>query len=283
MCPPDSLDVDAVAARRLNCEESVALLRHVAITGTVEAANPSYIQMPSAFSHPQVLVVEDEANIRELVSLHLRLENVVPTEAADGNTALDLARQRRFDLVILDLMLPGLDGVTVCRAIRRESANVGTPILMLTARREESDTVLGLDSGADDYLTKPFGVRELMARVRALLRRGPAGDGRAALPAETINYKHIVVDPARRRVRVGAIDVDLTTNEFQLLSVLLSSPGIVFSREALLNRVWKDQTYVTVRSVDTLVKRLRKKVEADPGEPEVILTVWGAGYKAADA
>src|SRR5687767_15634110 len=132
-------------------------------------------QMEPTSTHPQVLVVEDEANIRELVSLHLRLENVVPTEAANGNAALDLARQRRFDLVILDLMLPGLDGVTVCRAIRRDSANAGTPILMLTARREESDKVLGLDSGADDYLTKPFGVRELMARVRALLRRGPAG------------------------------------------------------------------------------------------------------------
>ena len=125
-------------------------------------------------SHPQVLIVEDEPNIRELVALHLRLEHAEPVEAADGNSALDLARQRRFDLVILDLMLPGLDGMTVCRAIRRDSANTSTPILMLTARREESDKVLGLDSGADDYLTKPFGVRELMARVRALLRRAPA-------------------------------------------------------------------------------------------------------------
>jgi DNA-binding response OmpR family regulator len=234
--------------------------------------------------HPQVLVVEDEANIRELVSLHLRLENAVPVEAADGNTALDLARQQRFDLVILDLMLPGLDGVTVCRAIRRESANIETPILMLTARREESDKVLGLDSGADDYLTKPFGVRELMARVRALLRRGQPREASADAQdvPRPIVFKHITVDPARRRVRVGTRDVDLTMNEFQLLAVLLSSPGIVFSREALLNRVWKDQTYVTVRSVDTLVKRLRKKIEADPAEPDVILTVWGTGYKAAD-
>jgi DNA-binding response OmpR family regulator len=232
-------------------------------------------------SPPHVLVVEDEANIRELVSLHLRLENVVPTEAADGNAALDLARSRRFDLVILDLMLPGLDGVTVCRAIRRESANTATPILMLTARREESDKVLGLDSGADDYLTKPFGVRELMARVRALLRRGSRLEPAPAMP-DTIRYRHIVVEPARRRVRVSDRDVDLTTNEFQLLAVLLSSPGIVFSREALLNRVWKDQTYVTVRSVDTLVKRLRKKIEADPATPDVVLTVWGTGYKAAD-
>jgi DNA-binding response OmpR family regulator len=233
--------------------------------------------------HPRVLIVEDEANIRELVALHLRLEHAEPVEAADGTAALALARQQRFDLVILDLMLPGIDGMTVCRAIRRESANTDTPILMLTARREESDKVLGLDSGADDYLTKPFGVRELMARVRALLRRGPA---RATTeqpdPARPIVYNHITIDPARRTVRAGSRDIELTTNEFQLLSVLAGSPGIVFSREALLNRVWKDQTHVTVRSVDTLVKRLRKKIEDDPADPAVILTVWGAGYKAAE-
>src|SRR5919112_4846215 len=168
-------------------------------------------------TRPQVLVVEDEANIRELVALHLRLEHAVPVEAADGTTALELARQRRFDLVILDLMLPGLDGVTVCRAIRRESANSTTPILMLTARREESDKVVGLDSGADDYLTKPFGIRELMARVRALLRRGLAKQARAADGSAMgpVLYKDIEIDPARRRVRIGAHDVDLTFNEFE--------------------------------------------------------------------
>jgi len=234
---------------------------------------------------PAVLVVEDEQNIRELVCLHLGLESYDCIQAADGEEALKLARGRPFDLVILDVMLPGLDGVTVCRAIRRDSANPDVPVLMLTARREESDKVVGLESGADDYLTKPFGVRELVARVRALLRRGPrplvssAGAKEAAKP---ITYKHIEMDPARRRVRVGNRDVDLTSNEFQLLYVLLSSPGIVFSREALLSRVWKDQTFVTVRSVDTLIKRLRKKIEKNPAEPEVILTVWGAGYKAAD-
>src|SRR6187399_915221 len=141
---------------------------------------------------PNVLVVEDEGNIRELVSLHLRLEEMTPVEAADGQTGLDAARTKRFDLVILDLMLPQIDGVTVCRAIRRDSPNADTPILMLTARREESDKVVGLDSGADDYLTKPFGVRELVARVRALLRRGPrplvTTTKEAAKP---ISYKHI--------------------------------------------------------------------------------------------
>jgi len=182
-------------------------------------------------------------------------------------------------------MLPHLDGVTVCRAIRRDSPNADTPILMLTARREESDKVVGLDSGADDYLTKPFGIRELMARVRALLRRGHDKQARATTvnTGGPLHYKDIELDPARRRVRVDRRDVDLTFNEFELLLVLISNPGIVFSREALLSRVWKDQTYVTVRSVDTLVKRLRKKIEESPSEPTVILTVWGAGYKAADA
>jgi len=233
---------------------------------------------------PSVLVIEDEANIRELVALHLRLEEMAPVEAAEGNAGLEQARSRRFDLSSLDLTLPRLDGATLGRAIRRESPNTDTPILMLTARREESDKVLGLDSGADDYLTKPFGIREMMARVRALLRRGHARQARAENggPLAPIRYRHIEIDPARRRVRAGDRDVELTFNEFELLYVLLSNPGIVFSREALLSRVWKDQTFVTVRSVDTLVKRLRKKIEQTPGEPETILTVWGAGYKAAD-
>lgn len=250
------------------------------------AASDSESMDPAATVRPTVLVVEDEPNIRELVCLHLGLENYECVQAGDGETALKLARGRHFDLVILDVMLPGLDGVTVCRAIRRDSENPDVPVLMLTARREESDKVVGLESGADDYLTKPFGVRELVARVRALLRRGPrplvttaAGTKDATKP---ITYKHIDMDPARRRVRVDSADVELTSNEFQLLYVLLSSPGIVFSREALLSRVWKDQTFVTVRSVDTLIKRLRKKIERNPAEPEVILTVWGAGYKAAD-
>ena len=232
---------------------------------------------------PVVLVVEDEQNIRDLVCLHLGLESYECVPCADGETALKLTRTRRFDLVILDLMLPGLDGVTVCRAIRRESENPDVPVLMLTARREESDKVVGLESGADDYLTKPFSVRELIARVRALLRRGPRPIvGSARETARPITYKHIEMDPARRRVRVGNNDVELTSNEFQLLYVLLSNPGIVFTREALLARVWKDQTFVTVRSVDTLIKRLRKKIEKNPSDPAVILTVWGSGYKAAD-
>ena len=234
-------------------------------------------------ARPRALVVEDETNIRELVGLHLRLEELDVTEIADGTSALALAREQPFEIIVLDLMLPGLDGVTLCRAIRRESANADTPILMLTARREESDKVLGLDSGADDYLTKPFGVRELTARVRARLRRGALRQVDAGSDgAQPVVYKDIQVDPARRKVTVGTRDVDLTSQEFQLLHLLLSHAGIVFSREALLRQIWKGETFVTERSVDTLVKRLRKKIESDPGDPKVILTVWGAGYKAAD-
>ena len=237
----------------------------------------------AAAPRPAVLVVEDEQNIRELVCLHLGLENYECVPCGDGESAMTLARSRHFDLVILDVMLPGLDGVTVCRAIRRDSENPDVPVLMLTARREESDKVVGLESGADDYLTKPFGVRELVARVRALLRRGPRPlVGASKDTGRPISYKHIEMAPARRRVLVDKTDVDLTSNEFHLLYVLLASPGIVFSREALLSRVWKDQTFVTVRSVDTLIKRLRKKIEKNPADPQVILTVWGAGYKAAD-
>jgi DNA-binding response OmpR family regulator len=230
-----------------------------------------------------VLVVEDEVHIRELICLHLEIERLSCVQVGDGQEALRLARERTFDLVILDLMLPGLDGVTLCRAVRRDSRNAGVPILMLTARREEADKVLGLESGADDYLTKPFGVRELVARVRALLRRVASRD----VPAEdgarrTVRYRDVVVDPARLRVTVGTRNVELTSHEFQLLYLLVSSPGIVFSREALLRRIWKGETFVTVRSVDTLVKRLRKKIEDDPANPAIVLTVWGAGYKAAD-
>jgi DNA-binding response OmpR family regulator len=253
-------------------------------TGYTAASQPEPMEAAPT-PRPVVLVVEDEPNIRELVCLHLGLENYECVECADGESALKLTRSRHFDLVILDVMLPGLDGVTVCRAIRRESENPDVPVLMLTARREESDKVVGLESGADDYLTKPFGVRELVARARALLRRGPrplVTSNATREAAKPVTYKHIEMDPARRRVRVGSTDVELTSNEFHLLYVLLASPGIVFSREALLSRVWKDQTFVTVRSVDTLIKRIRKKIEKSPAEPEVILTVWGAGYKAAD-
>ena len=232
----------------------------------------------------RALIVEDEPNIRELVALHLSLEGLTCVQTGDGNDALRLAKDGPFDLIVLDIMLPGLDGVTVCRAIRRDSPNASTPILMLTARSEESDKVLGLESGADDYLTKPFGMRELVARARALLRRVHAGrTAQATEQAEVITMPGLTIDPARRQVRVDDRVIDLTTLEFELLHLLASRRGLVFSREMLLGRVWKDDRHVTERSVDTLVKRIRKKIEPDPENPKFVLTVWGAGYKFADA
>ncbi len=233
----------------------------------------------------RVLVVEDEAHIRELIQLHLGLEGLDIDAIADGQEALTRAGSEPYDLIILDLMLPGVDGIAICRAVRREGPNQDVPILMLTARREESDKVLGLESGADDYLAKPFGIRELVARARALLRRPRRSQLQAEVTAaadKPIEVHGLHIDAARRRVRVNDDDVDLTAQEFRLLHVLASHPGIVFSREALLTRVWPDHTFVTERSVDSLVKRLRRRVEKDPANPEIILTVWGSGYKCAD-
>ena len=233
----------------------------------------------------RVLVVEDEAHIRELIQLHLGLEGLDIEAVGDGQEALARANTEPFDLIILDLMLPGVDGISICRAVRRDGPNQDVPILMLTARREESDKVLGLESGADDYLAKPFGIRELVARARALLRRPRRSQLQAeasAIGEKVIDIHGLHVDPARRRVHANGADVDLTAQEFRLLQVLTTHPGIVFSREALLTRVWPDQTFVTERSVDSLVKRLRRRIEKDPANPAIILTVWGSGYKCAD-
>jgi DNA-binding response OmpR family regulator len=233
----------------------------------------------------KVLVVEDDAHIRELIGLHLGLEGLESVAVGDGQEALVRAQADSFDLIILDLMLPGVDGIAVCRAVRREGPNQDVPILMLTARREESDKVLGLESGADDYLAKPFGIRELVARVRALLRRPRRSQLQAEAAAggeRPVEIHGLHVDPARRRVRVRGKDVELTAQEFRLLHLLATHPGIVFSREALLTKVWPDHTFVTERSVDSLVKRLRRRVEKDAANPDIILTVWGSGYKFAD-
>ena len=228
----------------------------------------------------RVLVVEDDAHIRDLVVLHLQLEGLTPVAAGDGTTGLKLAKADPFDLLILDLMLPGIDGVTLCRAVRRESMNGDVPILMLTARREEADKVLGLESGADDYLTKPFGIREFIARVRALLRRRPSrAPGHAAA---IVAGGGLTVDPARRHARIADREIELTAHEFDLLYLLASNRGIVFSRDALMQKVWGDDTHITERSVDTLVKRVRRKIEDDAAEPRFVLTVWGTGYKFAD-
>ena len=240
----------------------------------------------SVTTFPRVLVVEDEPNIRELVCLHLGLEGYRCDGVGDGRVALERTQAERYDLLVLDVMIPGIDGLAVCRAVRGGRVNHDVPILMLTARREESDKVVGLESGADDYLTKPFGVRELVARARALLRRprmSALQRGDAVTSENAVVRVHdLEIDPARRRVRVEGRDVEVTDQEFRLLHLLATHTGIVFSREALLQKIWRGDTFVTVRSVDTLVKRLRRRIEADPANPRYLLTVWGVGYKLAD-
>jgi len=200
----------------------------------------------------------------------------------NGRVALDRAREKPFDVILLDVMLPGLDGVTLCGAIRAAGPNKATPILMLTARDTESDKVMGLESGADDYMTKPFGVRELMARVKAITRRHQRRD-QISNSAATVMRRELSLDHDRRAVVVRGEPVELTKQEFDLLYLLAARPGIVFSRAALLQNVWSGDTYVTERTVDTMISRLRRKIERDPQDPELILTAWGVGYRFADA
>jgi DNA-binding response OmpR family regulator len=231
----------------------------------------------------RALIVEDEASIREIVRLHLSLAGFETEEVADGRAALDRVRSHQFDLVVLDVMLPGVDGVTICRALRSEGPNQRAGVLMLTARDTEPDKVIGLESGADDYLTKPFGVRELMARVTAVVRRA---SGTLSEPARTetgiVTSADVTLDPDRRQARVRGDLVELTKQEFDILYLLASRRGIVFSRTALIAKVWGEDTYVTERTVDSVVSRLRRKVERDPEDPEMILTAWGVGYKFVD-
>lgn len=228
--------------------------------------------------HGRVLVAEDEEAIRDLVCFHLDLAGYECVGVADGREALRSASEAPFDLVVLDITLPSLDGVTLCRAIRRAGPNRDVPIIMLTARREESDKIVGLESGADDYLTKPFGVREFVARTAALMRRRRAGSRENPSP-RILSALGITIDPARRRVVCDGRLVALTAQEFTLLRLLASNPGIVFSRRELLAEAWQQDVVVTGRGVDALVKRLRRKVEPDPGHPTRIVTVRGAGYK----
>lgn len=224
-----------------------------------------------------ILIVEDEADIRDLVRHHVEREGFRALVAADADEAIEIARRERPVLVVLDLMLPGGDGYDVCRALRAEPRAPGIPIIMLTARASEVDRVLGLELGADDYVTKPFSPRELMARIRAVLRRG-----RSAAPsrsAEVYEKGRLRVDLSGRRVWVEDREVHLTRREFDLLRFLLSHPGRVYSRDRILDLVWGEDTYVEPRTVDVHVRRLRSLVERNPAEPELIETVRGVGYR----
>jgi DNA-binding response OmpR family regulator len=222
-----------------------------------------------------ILVVDDEPKIATLARDYLEHAGFAVLTAGDGPTALDTIRQRRPDLVVLDLGLPGLDGLDVTRELRRSST---IPIVMLTARDDELDKLLGLELGADDYLTKPFSPRELVARVRAVLRRAE----RAPEAAETIRAGDVVLDLPRMRAEVEGTVVDLTPTEFQLLATMAARPGRIFTRAQLLDTLHGIAFETYERAIDSHIKNLRRKLEPDPREPRYVLTVYGVGYRFAD-
>ena len=231
---------------------------------------------------PHILVAEDQADIRDLLAMNLRGVGYQVTAVADGAAALASQAEQRSDLLILDLMMPALDGLEVCKALRARGH--GTPILMLTAKSTELDRVLGLELGADDYLTKPFSLAELLARVKALLRRAEmqraAPDGSQP---RVLRNGSLEIEPAKRQVRHGGTPVDFTALEFDLLLHFARHPGHVFSRAQLLDAVWGYSHDGYEHTVTTHINRLRNKLEADPMRPQLILTVRGAGYKLRDA
>lgn len=221
----------------------------------------------------KILVVDDESAVRRLVSSYLEREGYQVLEASDGIEALRKARVEHPDLIVLDLMLPEIDGLEICRVLRAES---DTYILMLTAKTEEADKLLGLGMGADDYLTKPFSPRELVARVKAILRRGEHDT--VTNPA-VIRSGSIEIDSNRHMAKINGKELELTAREFDILKQLAVRPGMVFSREQLLEMVWGYSFYGDPRVVDVHVAKLRKKMEKDPSRPEIIKTVRGVGYK----
>jgi DNA-binding response OmpR family regulator len=231
-----------------------------------------------------ILVAEDQADIRDLIALNLRHAGYTVTPVADGRAALDTHSETGSDLLILDLMMPGLDGLEVCKALRAQGRP--TPILMLTAKSTELDRVLGLELGADDYLTKPFSMAELLARVKALLRRADlmrqAQQSTAHGAGNVLRNGEIEIHAARREVRVRGEPVELTALEFDLLLHFAQHPGHVFSRAQLLDAVWGYSHEGYEHTVTTHINRLRAKLEADPMRPTVVLTVRGAGYKMRD-
>jgi two-component system alkaline phosphatase synthesis response regulator PhoP len=222
-----------------------------------------------------ILVVDDEARIADICRDYLERGGFKVTTASNGADALALVRTRQPDLVVLDLGLPKMDGLDVTRAMRQHS---NVPIIMLTARVEESDTLIGLELGADDYITKPFSPRELVARVRAVFRRIDLGPSRA----DVIRAADVTLDLPRMQARVGRRPIDLTPTEFELLAMMMRQPGRVFTRGQLLDAVRGEQAEAFDRAVDAHVKNLRRKIERDPHEPRYVLTVYGVGYKFAD-
>ena len=224
----------------------------------------------------RILVVEDEMKIARLVRDYLHQAGFDVIEAADGSTALSLAKAERPDMIVLDLGLPGIDGLDVTRQLRRTSS---VPIIMLTARSEETDRIVGLELGADDYVTKPFSPKELVARIRAVLRRADATLG----GGETVRAGNLEIDIPKRRVTVDSEQVELTSSEFDLLLVLARQPGRIYTRAQLLDAVHGVSFESYERSIDAHIKNIRRKIEPDPKRPTMVLTVYGVGYRFSDA
>jgi DNA-binding response OmpR family regulator len=226
----------------------------------------------------RILLVDDEQALQTLLTYPLRKEGYDVVVAMDGQEGLDRFGEGRFDLVVLDIMLPKLDGIEVCRRIRTRSR---VPIIMLTAKGDEMDKVAGLEMGADDYITKPFSVTEFRSRVKAALRRG--GMGTQALAGELIRAGDLEIDFERRSVELKSKPVKLTYVEFEILAALAAAPGRVFTRETLLEHIWGDSTYRDPRTVDVHIRHLREKLESDAKNPEYLFTVRGVGYRFRDS
>ena len=221
-----------------------------------------------------ILVVDDESDIVELVSYNLKKEGFAVDSASDGETALKKTRKGKYDLLILDLMLPGIQGIELCRMLRNDPKSSGIPIIMLTAKGEEVDRILGLEMGADDYLTKPFSPRELVARVKAVLRRSL----QKPVTEKILKTGELEIDRERYHVTIKGKPVKLSATEFKLLLFLSERKGRVFSRDQLLNAVWRDEAFVEPRTVDVHIRRLRSHIEEEPAKPRYIKTLRGIGY-----
>jgi DNA-binding response OmpR family regulator len=229
---------------------------------------------------PRILLVDDEQPIQTLLSFPLQKDGYEVVRANDGREALQRFGEGPFDLVVLDVMMPKLDGLEVCRRLRARST---VPIIMLTAKAEEIDKVLGLELGADDYITKPFSLREFRSRVRAALRRaGMSAHAETVDEDEPVHVVDLELDPGKRAVRVRGANVDLTFVEFEILKALASSPGRVFTRDMLLTRIWGDSAFRDPRTIDVHIRHLREKLERDAKDPEYLFTVRGVGYRFRD-
>jgi DNA-binding response OmpR family regulator len=229
----------------------------------------------------RILLVDDEQSIQTLLSYPLRKEGYDVIQATDGHQALERFAEEPFDLVVLDLMLPRIDGLEVCRRLRSQSS---VPIIMLTAKSEEIDKVVGLELGADDYITKPFSMREFSSRVKAALRRAEMSRPVETAPDEApLIVRALKIDFPKRSVRVRGMDAQLTFVEFEILSALARGPGRVFTRDMLLARIWGDSAYRDPRTIDVHIRHLREKIERDPKDPEYLFTVRGVGYRFRDS